>query len=216
MKPSFVAKGELRITLDLIHFFIQKISSKFTFCCFKIFLKVPRNIFKIFRNNPVHLINFPNLFTISEKNLPISPKISSLFFKLIQKFFEIILKFLRLHKAFSKFSSGVLKIIFAKYTCKPHNIFSKFSLNHNKMFVKTLIENLLNLIKIDLKFYTLTIFKNFFITLKVSSKLTLHFLKVLQEFHKIPSKSIPNFCENSQQSSLKIQFHKLNFLNISA
>ncbi len=108
--------------------------------------------------------NLPNLFTISEKNLPISPKISSLFFKFNQKFFEITLKFLRLHKTFLKFSSGVLKIIFAKYPRKPPNIFSKFSLNLKKTFVKTLIKTLLNLIKTDAKFHTLTIFKIFFMT----------------------------------------------------
>ncbi len=141
------------MSIDLIHFFIWKISSKFTFNFFKIFLKVLRNIFKIFRNFPGHLINFPNLFTISE----ISPKNSSLFSKFNQKFFEIILKFARLYKTFSKFSSGVLKIIFAKYTRKLPNIFSIFSINPNKM----LIEILLNLIKTDLKLHTLTIFKNF-------------------------------------------------------
>ncbi len=164
---------------DLIHFFIQKIFSKFTFRFFKIFLEVPRNIFKIFQNFPGHLLNFPNLFTISEKNLHISPKISSLFSKFNQKFFEIILKFLRLYKTFTKFSSGVLKIIFAKYTWKHPNIFLKFSFNPNKMFVKILIEILLNLIKTDLKFHTLTIFKNSLITSKVSSKLTLRFFKIL-------------------------------------
>ncbi len=152
------------MSLDLIHFCIQKFSSKFTFRFFKIFLKVLSNIFQIFRNFPVHLINFPNLFTISEKNLPISPKISSLFSKFNQKFFKIFLKFLRLHKTFSKFYSGLLKIIFAKYTRKPSNIFSKFSLNPNKMFVKTLIKILLNIIKTDLEFHKLTIFTNFHIT----------------------------------------------------
>ncbi len=35
---------------------------------------------------------------------------------------------MRLHKTFLNFSSGVVKIIFAKYTRKP-NIFFKFSLN---------------------------------------------------------------------------------------
>ncbi len=167
------------MSLDLIHFFTQKISSKFTFHFFKIFLKVPRNIFKIFLNFHGNLINFPNLFTISEKNLCISPKISSLFFKFNQKCFEITLKFLRLYKTFSKFSSGVLKIIFAKYTSKPPTMFSKFPLNPNKKFVKTSIEILLNLIKTDLKFSTLTIFKNFLITYNVSSKLTLIFFKNL-------------------------------------
>ncbi len=146
---------EFATCLYLIHFFIQKISSKFIFHFFKIFLKVPRNIFKIFRNFPGYLINFPNHFTISEKYLPISPKISSLLSKFNQKFFKITLKCLRLHKTFSKF------------------------------------------------------------TQKVSSKLTLSFFKIIQEFHKIPSKSTPNFCENSQQSSLKIQLQKPNFLNIS-
>ncbi len=150
------------MSLDLIHFFIQKISSKFTFRFFKIFFKVPCNIFKIFRNFPWHLINFLNIFTIFENSLPISPKISSLFSKFNQKFFKITLKFLRLHKTFSKFSSGILKIIFTKYIWKP-NIFSKFSLNPNKMFVKTLIEILLNLIKTDVKFHILTIFKNFLV-----------------------------------------------------
>ncbi len=152
------------MSLDLIHFFIQKISSKFTIHFFKIFLKVPRNIFKIFRNFPGHLINSSNLFTISEKNLPIFPKISSLFYKFNQKFFEITLKFLWLRKTFSKFSSRVLKIIFAKYTRKPTNMFSKFSFNPNEMILKTSIEILLNLIKTDLKFHALTIFKIFFIT----------------------------------------------------
>ncbi len=125
------------MSLELINFFIQKISSKFTFHFFKIFLKVPCNIFKIFRNFSGYLINFPNFFTISEKNFLISPKISSLFSKFNQKFFEIVLKFLQLRKTFSKFSSGVLKTNFAKYTRKPRNIFSKFPLNPNKMFVKT-------------------------------------------------------------------------------
>ncbi len=101
---------------------------------------------------------------MSKKNLPISPKISSLFSKFNKKIFEITLKFLRLHKTFSKFSSGVLKINFAKYTRKPPNVFSKFSYNPNKIFVRTLIEILLDLMKTDVKFHTLTIFKNFLIT----------------------------------------------------
>ncbi len=153
---------KLRTSLDLTQFFIQKISSKLTFRFFKTFLKVPRNIFKIFRNFPRHLINFPNPFTMSEKNLKIYQKISSIFSKFNQKIFEITLKFLRLHKTLPKFSSRVLKINFGKYLRKP-NIFSKFSLITNKMFAKTLIEILLNLIKTDLKFHTLTIFKNFLI-----------------------------------------------------
>ncbi len=160
---------------------------------------VPHNIFKIFWNFLGHLINFPNLFTISEKNLLISPKISSLFSKLIQKFFKITVKFLQLRETFPKFSSWVLKIIFAKYTRKPFNIFSKFSLNPNKIFVKTLIEILLNLIKTDLKFHTLTMFKNYLITWKVflqnwlyvSSEIFRNFIKYLQNpcqiFAKIPS-----------------------------
>ncbi len=139
------------MSLDLIHF----LSTKFPFRFFKIFLKVPRNIFKIFWNFIWHLINFPNILTISEKNLPISIKFSSLFSKFNQKFFEITLKFLWLHKTFLKFSSGVLKIIFAKYSNrKSPNISSKFSLNPNKMFVKTLIE---------IKLQTITVFKNNFL-----------------------------------------------------
>ncbi len=122
VKPWFGAKGELRMSLDLIHCFIQKISFKFTFCFFKIFHKVC-NTFKIFRNFPGNLKNFPNLFTISEKNLPISQKKILLFFKFNQQFFEITLKFLQLHKTSSKFSSRILKIIFAKYTRKPPNNF---------------------------------------------------------------------------------------------
>ncbi len=82
----FGAKRELRTSLDLIHFFIPKISSKFTFRFFKIFLKVPRNIFKIFHNFPGHLINFPYRFTISEKNLLISQKSLHYFPSLIKNF----------------------------------------------------------------------------------------------------------------------------------
>ncbi len=55
----------------------------------------------------------------------------------------------------------------------------------------------------------------FLITLRVSSKLTSCFFKILQELHKIPSKSLQNFCNNSQQSSSKIQLHKPIFLNFS-
>ncbi len=131
--PCSHSRTDMDAHLDPVHFFIQKISSKFTFCFFKIFLKVPCNFFKIFRNFPAHRINFFNLFTISVKNLPIFPKISSLFSKFNQKFFEITLKFLRLRKTFSKFSSGVLKIIFVK-NIRKLNIFSTFSLNPNKMF----------------------------------------------------------------------------------
>ncbi len=152
------------MSIDLIHFLYRKFLQNLLFIFSKFSSKVSRNIFKIFQNFPGHFTNFSDLFTISEKNLPISPKISSLFSKFNQKFFKITLKFLRLHKIFSKFCSGVLKIIFAKYTRKPPNILSKFSLNPNKMFVKTLIKILLNLIKIDLKFHILTILKNFLIT----------------------------------------------------
>ncbi len=136
------------MSLDLIHFFNRENFFKIYFSFFTKFFSKFLVIFSKFFEITLD-INFPNLFTISEKNLPISPKISSLFSKFNQKFFKITLKFLWLHKTVSKFSSGVLQIIFPKCTQTP-NIFSKFSPNPDKMFVKTLIEILLNLIKTDI------------------------------------------------------------------
>ncbi len=119
-----------------------------------------RQNFLFFRKFPRHLINFPRLFTISVKKFMISPKFSSLFSKFNQNFLEITLKCLRSHRTFTKFSSENFKIISAKYTRKS-NIFSKLSLNLNKIliFAKTLIEIPLNLVKTHR-----TIFKNFLIT----------------------------------------------------
>ncbi len=48
----------LKFFLKLSIFFDQRISSKFTYCFFKIFLNFPRNIFEIILNFPGHFTNF--------------------------------------------------------------------------------------------------------------------------------------------------------------
>ncbi len=144
------------------------------------------------------IINFPNLIAIFVKNLVNSPKISSLFSKFNQHFSEVTLKFLRLHKTFSKFFLEILKIISEKYTWK-FNIFSEFFLDPNKIFIKTLIEILLNLIKTHPKFHRnmLTIikitrnlesfFEIYFMFLPNSSK---NFIKYLQKFLLVSFKNL--------------------------